>query len=211
MSDILLPPSSGSCLSAALTSCLASRLQLRLATAGSTMYRQSWRGMATDSGRRYLQLVSSVPRTGAKDFTSAQWTGWLSPVVNSIDERSPEALERRSAQRAATGRQSLSPGNLAEQARWYAGWATPTVRDHKDGRECVNVPINSLLGRVVWLCDQPIRLTDSGLVLTGSDAGMESSGRLNPEHSRWLMGFPPVWSSCGVLATRLCPSSLPSS
>lgn len=193
MSDILLPPSSGSCLSAALASCLASRLQLRLATAGSTMYRLSWRGMATGSGRRYLQLVSSVPRTGAKDFTSAQWTGWLSPVVNSIDERSQEALDRRAAQRAATGRTSLSQGNLAEQARWYAGWATPTVRDHKDGRECANVPINSLLGRVVWLCDQPIRLTASGQVLTGSDAGMESSGRLSPHLSRWLMGFPISW------------------
>lgn len=211
MSDILLQPSSGSCLSAALTSCLASRLQLRLATAGSTMYRQSWRGMVTDSGRRYLQLVSSVPRTGAKDFTSAQWTGWLSPVVNSIDERSQEALDRRAAQRAATGRTSLSPGNLAEQVKWYAGWATPTVRDHKDGRECVNVPINSLLGRVVWLCDQPIRLTASGLILTGSDAGMGNSGRLSPEHSRWLMGFPPEWSYYGVTATQLCPSLPPSS
>jgi len=36
-----------------------------------------------------------------------------------------------------------------------AGWPTPTTRDHKDGAECRNVPINALLGRVVWLAGWP--------------------------------------------------------
>lgn len=31
------------------------------------------------------------------------------------------------------------------------GWPTPTTRDHKDGPECQNVPINALLGRAAWL------------------------------------------------------------
>lgn len=31
------------------------------------------------------------------------------------------------------------------------GWPTPTTRDSKDGKECQNVPLNSLLGRMVWL------------------------------------------------------------
>ncbi|MGE4564201.1 MAG: hypothetical protein AB7F32_04975 [Victivallaceae bacterium] len=31
-----------------------------------------------------------------------------------------------------------------------AAWATPTVRDWKDGTEVANVPINALLGRQVW-------------------------------------------------------------
>ena len=35
------------------------------------------------------------------------------------------------------------------------GWATPTTRDHKDGAECLNVPINSLLGRMAWLAPWP--------------------------------------------------------
>lgn len=31
------------------------------------------------------------------------------------------------------------------------GRPTPTTRDHKDGAECANVPLNALLGRVAWL------------------------------------------------------------
>ena len=48
----------------------------------------------------------------------------------------------------------------------------------------------------------PVRLTAGGLVLTGSDAGMESSGQLNPALSRWLMGVPPAWDDFACTATR---------
>jgi len=36
-----------------------------------------------------------------------------------------------------------------------SSWPTPTTRDHKDGTECSNVPLNALLGRVVWLASWP--------------------------------------------------------
>jgi hypothetical protein len=56
------------------------------------------------------------------------------------------------------------------------------------------------------------RLTASGEMLTGSDAGMESGGQLSPEHSLWLMGIPPEWASFGLRAMqstlkRRAPSS----
>ena len=40
----------------------------------------------------------------------------------------------------------------------------------------------------------PMRLTVTGELLTGSGAGTKSSGQLNPEHSRWLMGYPRAWA-----------------
>lgn len=41
------------------------------------------------------------------------------------------------------------------------GWPTPTTRDHKDGAECVNVPLNAMLGRVVWLVGWPTPNTNN--------------------------------------------------
>jgi hypothetical protein len=44
----------------------------------------------------------------------------------------------------------------------YAGWPTTTTRDYKDGVECLNVPINALLGRQVWMAGWPTpKVTDT--------------------------------------------------
>ncbi len=77
------------------------------------------------------------------------------------------------------------------------GWATPTARDHKDGRKS-NVPINGLLGRQVWM------VTPHGKPRTGSDARIINGDRLNPDFARWLMGYPPAWGNCA-------PTAMPSS
>ena len=236
-SGTLPRPSCGSLTSAALQSSLANRLRQQLENTGSMIYSLSWKDKVTPAGRPYCQRQASAPRTNAIDFSLVR-TNWQTPTVTCIHERSEEATQRRKEFRASIGRESLAPGNLAEQASLYlTGWPTPTTRDHKDGAECLNVPINSLLGRQVWMANwptpcannstgaghqgrdgghnlqtavsllQPTRITASGELLTGSDAAMENSGQLSPAHSRWLMGFPPEWDACAVMAMPSCRKS----
>ena len=41
-------------------------------------------------------------------------------------------------------------------------WPTPTVKNHKNKSNCVNVPTNTLLGRVVWLTHWPTASASDG-------------------------------------------------
>jgi len=87
-----------------------------------------------------------------------------------------------------------------------SGWPTPTTRDHKDTGDLSGSMFrrdgqlrDDTVPRVATMCG-PARLTATGEMLTGSSAEMESGGQLNPAHSRWLMGYPPAWDDCGVMA-----------
>jgi hypothetical protein len=96
---------------------------------------------------------------------------------------------------------------------WHlAGWPTPSCSNDREGnpQSAMNMQrpdgskVQQRLQDFAAIC-QPARLTVTGVMLTGSDAGMESGGQLNPGHSRWLMGLPPEWDACAPMATRSTP------
>lgn len=216
--DTSHPSSSNSLASAALQSSLGSKLRQQLENRGCAIYKLTWKEKITPSGLPYSQLVASAHRTKESDSSLVQ-TGWLTPTVTLMEGRSEEAMARRKAQRLATGRTSLSPGNLAEMVQMYSAWPTPTVCDTKGSspKTMRNDGKDRTFDRLDYSTEQglkitqPIRFTASGQMLTGSDAVTGSSGQLNPAHSRWLMGFPQEWDDCAVTAMQSYQKSPPNS
>lgn len=91
----------------ALQRSLGNRLRQRLDTAGSTLFKLTWREPITPLGRRYLERAVSVRRTSGRDCTSVP-----TPCAQHA-EGSPEAFLERKRRAVEHGSQmGISPTDL---------------------------------------------------------------------------------------------------
>lgn len=120
--------------------------------------------------------------------------GWPTPTTIDNNQIAGQGAAANAPKRGTT---------LGGAAR-LAAWPTPTATDGKGGYQGGRVRNGKLSTDRLDVAAQitgPARLTVSGVMLIGSIARMESGGQLDPDHSRWLMGFPPEWEDCAPTET----------
>nr|WP_246091397.1 hypothetical protein [Swingsia samuiensis] len=175
-------------------------MKQRLSTDGSTIYSMRWKVSDTPAGRQFCQLVASARRT-LENVCFSVLSGWPTPTMT--DANRGEKYN------------TFAQNKTLNMATQLAAWPTPLARDGDKldatpkaierrmelGRE-IGVAMVARMTSLEGWSNHPgeVRITHSGQILTGLDAAMASSGRLNPAHSRWLMGYPPEWDDCAVMA-----------
>jgi hypothetical protein len=147
---------------------------------GSPEYALTWKHWDMASGLPICALRARAPRTSDKDFG-----GWPTPMAGT-----PAQKGYNEAGNTDSSRKTVA----------LMGWATPAARDWRS--EKATAAFNTK--RDAHPRGKPLSYQAklSGLASISSPAPTGKRGVLSPEHSRWLMGFPPEWANCAPTATR---------
>lgn len=163
---------SGSSPSAALQQSLENRLRARMGVDGSPEYVLTWRHWDMSSGPPICALQAYLPRTQDSVFS-----GWPTPVVTHFHNATSPGVRKRGLRRP----------DKTGWAAWLIGWR------YEDLPKSIRGSRKSIASCLP---------AEHGRKSNGSNAKTEHLGVLNPEHSRWLMGYPEAWRSTAVMAMQ---------
>lgn len=140
----------------------------------------------TDSSRKMVELTS-----------------WATP--SSRDWKDTPGMAETGVNPDGTERTRLD--QLPRQAN-LAAWPTPNAMEGGQTSRSGERKDEMLMGGMVQTPpDGPARLTISGKMLIGSDAGMGNGGQLWPGLPRFLMGLPVAWCQAAIAAHRKMKSA----
>jgi hypothetical protein len=138
---------------------------------------------AESAGMRHSRGVAdTLSAQVGQDLPLSAW-----PTASARDWKDSEGMSETGIN--PDGSERTRHDQLPRVAQLVMGsWATPKTSDangirEEDGKRCVGLNTQA-----------------SGAITTSSPAETEKRGALNPAHSRWLMGYRPVWDDCAVTA-----------